>query len=75
MVMTRAGHLAWARERAMESINSGDSARDVWASFVVDTCKHVGTIIDIKLVTMTLDLLRRGYLGDPEDMRHHINRF
>lgn len=73
-MMTRAEHLAWCKERALEYVDAGDLANAV-ASMGSDLQKHPETGNTSSLAY----LLRLGMMyydqGDPAAVRRWINGF
>jgi hypothetical protein len=71
--MTRAEHLAWAKERALEYVAKGDLGQAI-ASMTSDLAKHpeLAGHIGIELGAM---LLFGGHLSQREAVRHWIEGF
>ena len=71
--MTRAEHLEWCKQRALEYIDLGD-ATQAWASMASDLGKHEETRGHgaIKLGTM---LIMAGHLSSAHKMRKFILGF
>ncbi len=71
--MDRAEHLAWAKQRALEYIDMGDTAGAL-ASMMSDMGKHPETANHAanKLTGM---LMLAGQLDTPEKVRVHIEGF
>lgn len=71
--MTRAEHLQWCKQRALEYINAGDLSQ-AFASMASDLNKHEETKNHsaIQLGTM---LMFGGHLNTPEEMRKFIEGF
>ncbi|GAB2954603.1 hypothetical protein GCM10027048_20090 [Hymenobacter coalescens] len=67
---TRAAHLQWAKDRALEYLHAGDLP-NAWASFVSDLGKHPDTAGHRAIELGTLELLMGG-LNTPDKLRHHI---
>lgn len=72
-MMTRAEHLAWCKERALEYVEAGDLT-SAFASMVSDLRKHpeLARHPGIELGTL---LLLSGGLSDPTSMRRHIEGY
>lgn len=71
--MTRAEHLAWCKERALQYVAAGDT-RQAFASMVSDLRKHDGTA-DHAGMQLGGMLLLGGHLDAPEQMRDFIRGF
>jgi hypothetical protein len=71
--MTRAEHLAWAKQRALEILDTGDIAQ-AWASMVSDLHKHseLSSHIGLEMGNM---MLVGGHFRTPKDVRDHIEGF
>lgn len=71
--MTRAEHLQWCKDRAIEYCDHGDTAQ-AWASMASDLGKHEETANHsaIELGTM---MMMSGNLSNAEAMRKFINGF
>lgn len=73
--MTRAEHLQWAKNRALEYIDEGrpDLA---FTSFASDVTKHPDTLDLIDVIqALGAPLLLTGHLRSPANMRKWINDF
>ena len=72
-MMNRAEHLQWAKDRALEYVNTGD-LQQAFTSMASDLGKHEETQghIGIKLGMMEI---MGGFLDTPEKMRHHIEGY
>lgn len=70
---TRAEHLQWCKDRALEYADVGDLL-NAFASMVSDLGKHRETAghVGIKLGTMEF---MGGFLNTPDRMRHWIEGF
>ena len=71
--MTRAEHLAWCKERALEYVDAGDSMNGLTSMFSdlekhSETAGHPGTKIG-------MGLLMIGSLSDPKRAREFIEGF
>lgn len=71
--ITRAEHLAWCKQRALEYIKGGD-ANNAWASMASDMRKHPETANHIAL-ELGMMLLMTGNLDAPHKMREFIEGF
>jgi hypothetical protein len=71
--MTRAEHLQWAKDRAIEHVDTGD-LNQAFASFQSDMKKHDETARHVCLPLMT-QMFLGGMLETPEKMRKHIEGF
>lgn len=70
---TRAEHLKWCKQRALEYVDAGDLA-NAFGSFVSDMKKHPETI-NHPTLQMGARLLANGHLNSETQMRHWINGF
>lgn len=68
--MTRAEHLAWCKQRAVEYI----SPMDAYASFASDMRKHAETA-NHPALPLGLQLLIGGHLNSGPEMRRFIEGF
>ena len=70
---TRAEHLTWCKERALEYVDAGD-LQNAFASMVSDLGKHSETVghAGIELGFM---LMMSGFLTTPQQMREHIEGY
>jgi hypothetical protein len=68
---TRAAHLAWCKQRALEYINQGDLA-NAFASLTSDLSKHPDTENHLA-ISLGMRLLVAGHLTTAEAMRTFIN--
>ena len=64
--MTRAGHLQWAKDRAKEYIDIGDTVQ-AHASFMSDMSKHE-ELAEHKGIELGMMLLLSGNLSTPSQM-------
>lgn len=71
--MTRAEHLAWAKERALEYADQGDAA-NAMASIGSDLGKHPGTANHAG-IQLGMMLLLSGNLRGREEIRRFIEGF
>ena len=71
--MTRAEHLAWAKQRAFELIDKGD-LREAFLSMVSDLGKHDSTR-DHSAITLGMSLLENHLLDKPQEMWKFIDGF
>jgi hypothetical protein len=72
MLMTRDEHLALAKKRALEYVESGDM-KNAFASFLSDLGKHDETLSARGVVAAVgVPLLMGGHLSRPEQMRDFI---
>lgn len=73
--MTRAGHLQWCKDRALEYVTKGDNPSAL-SSMLSDLGKHPETQSAVEscgsLGTM---MLISGHLNEPHQMREFINGF
>jgi hypothetical protein len=72
-VTTRAEHLAWCRQRALEYVEAGD-VQNAFASFNSDMRKHPATA-DPDLEMLGMSLMVTGHLNTPAEMRQWIEGF
>lgn len=71
--MTRAEHLAWCKQRALEYADQGD-VQGAFASMSSDLQKHAGTANHIGIQLGMMQLMG-GMLSMPDQMRHFIEGF
>lgn len=71
--MTRAEHLQWAKERALEYVDTGDLP-GAFASMASDLNKHPDTQGHAGIELGTLQLFS-GFLKPPDEMRRFIEGF
>ena len=71
--MTRAEHLQWCKDRALEYVDAGDLAQ-AWASMVSDLNKHTETANHGALELGSM-LFFAGHLSSPDEMRKFILGF
>jgi len=70
MPQTRAEHLAWCKERALQYVDSGDT-HNAFASFMSDLRKHPETK-DHAATTLGMVLAMGGHLSTEKDVREFI---
>lgn len=70
---TRAEHLQWAKDRAIECLKTGD-VNNAFASFQSDMAKHKETKFHIYLPIFAAKFLG-GMLNTPDAMRREIEGF
>ena len=73
MPMTRAEHLAWCKQRALEYIDLGD-VKNALASMFSDLGKHEGTR-NHAAIQLGVMLMLAGHLDDPREARRYIEGF
>lgn len=71
--MTRAEHLEWAKNRALELIENGDIA-GAYASFTSDMNKHE-ELKDHSALTLGIMLMAFGHLNTAAQMKEFIEGF
>ena len=71
--MTRAEHLQWAKARALEYVEVGDTV-NAFASMASNLGKHEGTAGHMA-IELGVKLLAIGQLSTPAAMREFINGF
>lgn len=71
--MTRAEHLAWCKQRAMEYVERGE-LHEAFASMASDLNKHPETLSHIG-TQLGMQMLAAGLLNSPDDMRKWILGF
>lgn len=71
--MTRAEHLAWAKERALEYVDQGD-LQNAFASLTSDLNKHPDTARHSGIELGMMQLMA-GHLTTARDMRDFIQGF
>lgn len=72
-MMTRAEHLAWSKERALQYAEAGDTSQAA-ASMASDLRKHPDLADHAGIELMTLSLFG-GFLNNPRDLRDMIEGF
>lgn len=70
---SRADHLVWCKERALEYVDAGD-LQQAFASIASDLNKHPETA-DHPGVKLGMMLLMSGHLSTPDAMRDHIEGY
>lgn len=70
--MTRAEHLAWCKERALEYVDTDPV--NAWTSLVSDLGKHPETVDHMGIGLGVMELIRGG-LSTPKQMRNFIEGF
>lgn len=74
-MMTRAEHLAWAKERALEYVDGGD-LQQAFSSMCSDLQKHEELATQhADTNKLGLDLLLNGHLSTREAMRNWIEGY
>ena len=71
--MTRAEHVAWCKQRALEYIDRGD-VTNAYASMASDLGKHPETA-NHAAIGLGVQLMMIGDLKTPDSMRNFINGF
>lgn len=71
--VTRAEHLAWCKERALEYVDRGDTA-NAYASMASDLSKHPETEKHAA-INLGMMMLMSGHLSTAAEMRKFINGF
>ncbi len=71
--MTRAEHLAWCKQRALEYVDAGD-VNQAFASMVSDLGKHPETA-NHSAIQLGMMMLMAGHLSDAQKMRLFIEDF
>jgi hypothetical protein len=71
--MTRAEHLAWCKQRALEYIDNGDVS-NAWASMASDLTKHPETE-NHAAIQLGMMMLMSGHLNSAPEMRKFIEGF
>jgi hypothetical protein len=72
-VVTRDEHLAWAKERALEYADQGDTGQAI-ASLISDLGKHPDTAGHSGIGLMAM-LKMTGHLSTPREVREFIEGF
>lgn len=72
--MTRAEHLQWCKDRALEYIDKDGDIQNAWASMVSDLGKHPETAGHVA-ITLGMMQLMGGMLSTAPEMRHFIEGF
>jgi len=70
MIQSRAEHLAWCKERALQYVDSGD-LNNAFASLISDLRKHPETE-GHAAAELGMMLLMAGHLSTEKDMREFI---
>ncbi len=70
---SRADHLAWCKERALEYVDAGD-LNQAFASMCSDFRKHPETEKHPGIM-LGVAMLMEGHLNTPEKMQHFIEGF
>lgn len=71
--ISRADHLAWCKQRALEYVDHGDT-QTAFASMTSDLGKHKETC-NHSAISLGMQLLLGGHLSSPQKMREFINGF
>lgn len=71
--MTRAEHLAWCKQRAIQELDSGDVS-NAYASMASDLSKHPETE-GHSAIQLGMMLMMGGHLSSKEEMRRFIDGF
>jgi hypothetical protein len=71
--MTREEHLQWAKQRALECVERGDT-EGAYASIVSDLRRHPETIGHAGIMPGMIQMMG-GHLSTRESMRHFIEGF
>lgn len=71
--MTRAEHMQWCKDRALEYVGQGDVSQ-AFASMVSDLRKHDETA-DHPAIELGMQMMMGGMLSSPADMKHFIEGF
>ena len=71
--MTRAEHLEWCKQRALEYVDMGD-ANQAWTSMASDLRKHPETA-NHSAIELGMMMLMAGHLSSPVKMRKFILGF
>ncbi len=71
--MTRAEHLKWCKDRALEYVDLGDTSQ-AYASMVSDMRKHTETE-NHSAIELGMMMLMGGHLSTQEEMRKFILGF
>lgn len=71
--MTRAEHLVWCKQRALEYVNAGD-LRNALASMGSDLSKHPETA-GHPGIALGVMLMLGGHLSNADDIRRHIEGY
>ena len=71
--MTRAEHLQWCKDRALEYVDLGD-LQNAWGSMASDLGKHEETKNHAGIELGMMQMLG-GFLNTPKEMRRFIEGF
>lgn len=71
---TRAEHLQWCKDRALELVDAGD-LQQAFASMCSDLMKHPQTAHHQATNAFGMELMMIGALDTPEEMRKWINGY
>jgi hypothetical protein len=72
--MTRAEHLQWCKDRAIEILDKGGSPAEAYASFASDMGKHNDTA-NHSALQLGMMMLFGGHNQTNEEMKKFINGF
>jgi len=72
--MTRAEHLQWSKDRAIEILDKEDDVAQAYASFASDMSKHEETQ-NHSALQLGVMMMFGGQLSTIEEMRKFINGF
>ena len=72
--ITRAEHLQWCKDRALEYCDIGDT-KQAFLSMASDLTKHPETQMHTSTIGFGLAMLMAGHLQDVDKMREFINGF
>jgi len=72
--MTRAEHLQWCKDRAIEILDNGGTAGEAYTSFISDMNNHPETQ-NHSAIMLGMMLLMGGHNQTPSEMKKFINGF
>lgn len=73
-MMTRAEHIAWCKQRALEYVDAG-KLQDAFTSMASDVSKHPETQHHSETNKLGMQLLLAGHLSTPQQMREWIKGY
>jgi len=71
---TRAEHLQWCKDRALEYCDKGDT-QQAFNSMASDITKHPETAVHASTMMLGMQMLIGGHLSSVRQMREFINGF
>ena len=71
---SRAEHLQWCKDRAIEILDNGGNVQDAYTSFISDMGKHLETM-NHPAIEMGFMMLVSGFNQTSNEMKKFINDF